>query len=266
MHELDFPTLSASEAVGLRSTLTELVHGVDEALGSTLFGIYLVGSFALGAGDDQSDVDFAVVTRHPIAQGERNRLSELHGRLPDAGTHGSDHLEGSYLCLDELARDPGQPWIYVDNGSRNLEQSSHDNTHVFRWVLRQHGIRLVGPDPVTFVDKVDDEDLRREAHGRAVDWHDLLHANPEIVRDSWAQTHFVTGLCRLLYTATTASVASKAEATQWAAQELEPRWTPLLLAAQQSRTTTWARMGANADDRSAQETVELSEEILRKMR
>ena len=48
--------------------------------------------------------------------------------------------------------DPPQPWLYVDNGSRELEWSTHDNCRVVRWVLRGHGVVLAGPDPAELVD------------------------------------------------------------------------------------------------------------------
>jgi hypothetical protein len=36
-------------------------------------------------------------------------------------------------------------FFYLDNGSRELVRSSHDNTRVVRWVLCEHGLALTGP-------------------------------------------------------------------------------------------------------------------------
>lgn len=38
----------------------------------------------------------------------------------------------------------------------------YDNCQLVRWVLREKGVRLLGPPPATLVDPVSAEDLRRE--------------------------------------------------------------------------------------------------------
>ena len=253
--------LSRRERQGLRDTLAELLRGVGYCLGPNIVGVYIVGSFALGAGDSQSDVDFAVVTHRSISAGELTRLRNLHETLPDAGTFGADHLEGSYLPLDDLAGIPSSEWLYIDNGSRILEPSRHDNTHAFRWVLREKSTALFGPAAHTFTTPVDDFSLRREARDRAIEWRDLLRSTPSTVDDSWAQTHFVTGLCRLLYTWQEGAITSKHEATHWALRRLGLPWQELLSAALAQRPTTWARVGEKADPSVAARTIALAEEI-----
>jgi predicted nucleotidyltransferase len=55
----------------LNELLAELVARVEALLGDNFVGAYLIGSFALGGGDLQSDCDFLVVT---LRQGHgRNR-------------------------------------------------------------------------------------------------------------------------------------------------------------------------------------------------
>ena len=106
-------------------------------------GAHLVGSFALGAGDDHSDVDFVVVTTDVLDAAQETAVRMRHSPFPDQPVHWAQHLEGSYVPAAG-PRKPGRPpgrWLYVDNGSRTMEWSSHDDTAVLRWVMRALGGR-----------------------------------------------------------------------------------------------------------------------------
>lgn len=84
----------------------------------------------------------------------------------------ASHLEGSYVVKAALRRlDPRHtPWLYVDNGSRVLERSDHDNTAVTRWVLCEHGVVLAGADPKDLIDPVTTAELRQEVTGVIPEW------------------------------------------------------------------------------------------------
>ena len=53
----------------LNELLAELVARVESILGDNVVGVYLVGGFALGAGDLQSDCDFIVVIEQRVIGG-----------------------------------------------------------------------------------------------------------------------------------------------------------------------------------------------------
>jgi predicted nucleotidyltransferase len=53
--------------------LAEITAQAQDALGPAFVGAYVEGSFALGAGDLASDVDFFVVVDGPIAVAPRQR-------------------------------------------------------------------------------------------------------------------------------------------------------------------------------------------------
>ncbi len=136
------PELSAISLAALDAVTDGLCRGAREVLHDNFLGAYLVGSFALGAGDDHSDVDFLVVTRARVDAEQESALRALHGRLPDGDVHWAQHLEGSYVHAAQLRR-VGRPparWLYVDNGSREMQWSSHDDTAVLRWVVLAGGI------------------------------------------------------------------------------------------------------------------------------
>lgn len=238
--------------------LDALVRGARDALGADLCGAYLQGSFALGAGDEHSDVDFLVVTRREVDAEQEAALRELHARLPDSPVPWAQHLEGSYAPAAQL-RQAGRPaggWLYVDNGSRAMERSAHDDTVATRWVLREHGVVLTGPDPATLVDAVPPPLLRQEAVATIRRWEAYLEEDPGALGDAWSQPHAVLALCRSLFTLATARVTSKTEAGSWAQGTLDPAWAGLVRQAVEDRPDPWGRVHRRADPVAAERTRE----------
>ena len=140
--------------------LNELLGGfvaeVQAILGDDLVGAYVVGSFALGAGDLSSDCDFLVVTRRSPTEAQEGELRRLHAEIPTRAGHWASNLEGSYApradleTLERLDRE----WLYIDRGLREMQWSTHCNVVDTRWILREHGIALIGPDPQSFACEV----------------------------------------------------------------------------------------------------------------
>ena len=155
---------SPTSSPELNAVLDELVSSASAILGENFCGAHLQGSFAVGDADVYSDVDFVIVTHGEVNAAQEAALGVLHARLPTLDIEWAQHLEGSYIPKDALRRvDPSRrSYLYVDNGSTALERSNHDNTAVVRWVLREHGATLAGPDPKVLVVEVTADDLRSE--------------------------------------------------------------------------------------------------------
>lgn len=98
----------------------------------------------------------------PITPRQEAALRALHDELPTRPQHWAQNLEGSYPPTDELRTLDalGRPWLYVDHGWREMQWSTHCNTAIVRWSLRECGVTLVGPDPKTLVDPVGPDVLR----------------------------------------------------------------------------------------------------------
>jgi hypothetical protein len=234
----------------LACAVRHLDAGVAGALGAQHVGTYLVGSWALGHGDRWSDVDFVVVTRGRVDDSARAALSELHGRLPDSGGWLA-HLEGSYADVADL-RSPmtlGRRWPYVDNGSRTLEDSDHDNTAHTRWVLRERGLVVSGPDPRGVVAEVTPAALRAEALGVARVLAEEVEDDPDRLDSAWFQPFAVLTACRVLVTATHARVDGKVAAARWALGVLDPAHHDVVRAAVADRPRPWGRVHERADPR-----------------
>ena len=253
--------------------LAELVAGAQAALGAGFCGAYLQGSFALGEGDEHSDVDFVVVTRDEPTAAEQAALQELHGRLFERPGPWARHLEGSYAPLGTLRRvDPsGAPFFYLDNGARELVWDGHCNTAVVRWTLRERGVVLAGPEPRELLDPVPAGALRAEARTNLheyANWaresRDRYLAGDRLAFSRWQQPYLVLSFCRMLYTLAAAEVASKPLAARWALEELDPRWAPLIRRALADRPDPWRRVHEPADAEVVEETVRFGEDALRR--
>jgi hypothetical protein len=214
----------------LDELLDELVGHWRRILGDNLVGAYVQGSFALGAGDEQSDCDFIVATYDRPSAEQEQALRALHDEIPTREGHWPHDIEGSYAPIDELATVDalGRPWLFNNHGSRTLEWDEHCNRTFVRWILREHGITLIGPDARSFVNPVPAQAIRREAAAAIPTLMDDLATWIDIDTLAWGQRYAVVTACRILYTLDTAEVASKAGALEWAQRRLDPRWRPLL--------------------------------------
>jgi hypothetical protein len=216
-----FPELNA-----LLSELTERAHGI---LADNFVGAYLQGSFAVGDADMHSDCDFLIPVNVPICAEQEAGLRALHDEIPARPGHWTHHIEGSYPNRDELRTlsGLGRKWLYIDHGSREMEWSSHCNSEVVRWSLRECGITLAGPDPKTLVGRVGPDVLRAKMRESAkqflpefLTWSTLENA--------WGQRYAVTTFCRILHTLDSGRVMSKKAALLWARDNLGPEWAGLI--------------------------------------
>jgi hypothetical protein len=214
----------------LDDLLADLLTQWQRILGQNLVAVYVQGSFALGAGDLQSDCDFLVATRGPLTDGEEAGLRALHAEVPHRDGHWCHHLEGSFAPVDELGSvaSLGREWLFVDHGWDTMQWDDHCNRAYTRWILREHGLALAGPEPRTWMDEVPPAILRQESRAALPTLLADLATWIDIDALAWGQRYAVVTASRILYTIDTAEVASKAGALEWAQRRLDPRWRPLL--------------------------------------
>lgn len=242
----------------LNAVLVDLVHGARSALAESFVGAYLQGSFAVGDADEHSDVDFLIATTRELSDAQVAELEAMHQRIYDtAGTAWAQHLEGSYVPLHVLRRHvpPGVRLPYLDNGSRVIERSDHDDTLVVRWVLREHGIVLSGPDPKALVDPVPADGLRREIRRKIEEWGSSILSGPAYVKTRWGQPYVVLSFCRMLQTVETGRVESKRAGALWARRSLERQWSGLIEGAWNERPDPWVKVHQAAHERDVESTI-----------
>lgn len=240
--------LAGAEAGLLGTVLAALDEEVRFALEDSVVGVYLTGSFALQSGDVHSDVDFLVVTRNQLTTAEEQRVRALHRAFPDRPEHWAHVLEGSYVPANALRdRADDTAWLYVDNGSRDMEFSAHDNTEVFRWVLRHRGVAISGAPADSLLPEIPTQALRDEAPRLAVERQASALADPAYLTNGWGQPHEVLINCRMLYTSSTGQVCGKTASARWCLGVVSTEWHPLIDAAIRSRPDPWQRVHQQAD-------------------
>jgi predicted nucleotidyltransferase len=250
----------------LNAVLAELVAGARSILGDNFCGAYLQGSFAVGDADQNSDVDFLVVTNRQVTEEHQRELQALHERLFALPTHWAQHLEGSYVPREQLRRldTDRTPWFYFDNGAVMPQWDHHDNTAVVRWSLREHGVTLSGPDARTLVEPVSEADLRDEVAWTMDEWAAWLRN-----LDVWSRRNqglVVLSYCRMLHTLECGRVTSKREAGAWALDALDREWRELIQHALDDRPDPWAKVQRPADPNAVARTLAFVDYAVRRSR
>jgi predicted nucleotidyltransferase len=224
----------------LNELLARFVSEISSILGAKAVGVYLTGSFALGGGDAASDCDFLTVTDGRVGGDEELALRRLHEEIPGWSGYWAYNLEGSYApradlrTLDAL----GEPWLYVDRGSREMEWSPHCNTADVRWVLANRPLVLAGPDPRAFACDVPAAVLQAEMGPQIESF--LVDLRTWASFDvSWTQRYAVEAVSRMLYTLERGEVIAKRTALRWAADTLAPEWRDLIRQVEGDRLVPW---------------------------
>lgn len=216
----------------VNSILRELLESVQSILGSHFVGLYLDGSLASGDFDQDSDIDFVVVTDADISAHLFSALRAMHEQIAAIDSQYAIQLEGSYISQHALRRyDPEHalhPNIEWGNGER-LKMVYHDETWaVHRYLLRESGITVSGPAPRTLIDPVLPSDLRQAMLKMLHGWATQILDSPSQIKHRGDQSYTVLSLCRILYTLENGSVVSKSVAARWAQAALGEQWVSLI--------------------------------------
>ena len=248
----------------LNAVFAALLEGTQTILAENFVGLYIVGSFALGDFDMDSDADFLVVTHSDVTKAQEAALQTMHGQIYDHETDWAKHLEGSYITKALLRRpDPLRtPLLYLDNTARELVRSDHCNKALVRWTLREHGIALAGPDPNTLINPILPDDLRIETSRIMRDWLTEMLAEPDALNNRWYQTYAVISYCRMLYTMREGTITSKLQAVRWGQDKLESRWNGLIERACQDRPNPSLKSRQTSDPEDAKSTLEFVKYVL----
>jgi hypothetical protein len=225
-----------------------LLEGVGEAIGDQLVGLYLHGSLALGDFfPPASDVDFHVATAGTLDRVALERLGALHaGFKAEAGWVA--RLEGVYLPPSVLRRlEPADGRCPTVGSDWDFGLGRSGPTWVLdRWVTREHGLVVTGPDPRELIDPIGPVELRAAVRASVLgDWAALARGDADVawLRPRNYQAFAVLTMCRNLYALDRGVLVSKPEAAVWARRLLGPAWAPLI-----DRALGW-RADVRLDDR-----------------
>jgi predicted nucleotidyltransferase len=219
----------------LHKVLKVFVKKVQAELSTNLVGVYLVGSLALGDFDLDSDVDFLVVINTELTATNESHLQDIQRRIYGLNCYPAQHLEGSYVSLTDLTdwnTVGAKQLYYFDNGSTNFEYSVHDNNWHVRWILRERGITLIGPEAEAFLSPIPPSELLGEmktSMRRIMPAFDKAISQPlNFLNSQFGQSFVILTYCRMLHTLHTGEVQSKKAGATWARQVVDPEWRELI--------------------------------------
>ncbi len=212
--------------------LRRLLTGARAILGDNFVGMYLDGSLASGDFEyETSDIDFVVGTAVPATPEQMDQLVQLHGRIGHSTSKWAMEIEAAYIPVEALRRyDPANATHpYIDRGDCRLrwEHLAMDWV-IHRHVLQTSGITLAGPPIQTLVDPVTPYELRQAVIGLFNFWWLPMSQEPAQLVEEGYRRYAVLTMCRMLYTLAKGAVVSKPAAAQWALDNLEARWQPLI--------------------------------------
>jgi predicted nucleotidyltransferase len=208
--------------------LSALLTGIREALGDNLVGVYLRGSLAMGEFiPETSDLDVLAVTEQPVDNAGFAALAAMHKELAALPNPYADRLEIAYIDRRALQRfAPGLRHPTLEQGEA-LAWSEHGSNWILeRWVVRQHGIALCGPDPRSLIDPISAQELRAAVRDRLRDWADWAHQpdDPDWLLPRAHKAYVVETMCRALYTLAHGELPGKQQAVAWALRALPEPW------------------------------------------
>lgn len=210
-----------------------LIPAIQTALPDNLTGVYLCGSLALGGFDPAiSDVDILVVTERPMSDAGMSALATVHAAVPPSYTAPGRDYEVYYIDRATLRRfAPGQRHVKVGPDDPIGWTEHRPSWVIERWVVRERGVTLAGPDPETIIHPVSAEDMRwaagEEIRRRLESWSDGTWPREDLAHLG-AQAFEVETVCRTLHTVETGEASSKREAVAWASATLPERWHDLI--------------------------------------
>lgn len=211
----------------LQDYLQLLAHQVPDLTEA----VYLHGSISLDAFNQRlSDIDFITVLRRRPTANEIAHLKAIHQNLTT--TYPRWTLDGSYQQLHDLGRLPNAvaPFPYVAQGVL-YPHGYRDFNLVTWWVLKHHGIAILGPSPQALSFSVNWDELVIQMHANLnTYWRSWTHTPTRLVQlltdygIQWA----VLGVLRLWYTFVEHNITSKTGAGKYALAHLPSRWHPLI--------------------------------------
>ncbi len=249
----------------LRKVLSTYVDEIAAELRENLVGIYLIGSIASGDFDWDSDVDFLVVTNDELTDANRKSLQVIQVKIHAMDGYPAKHLEGSYISISDLNNGEivGEKKLYYFvNGSTTYEESTHDNQWHVRWILRERGITLVGPNPKTILKPIPIDEMLNEIKKTMLHlkrlFEDEMNRPLSFFNSRFGQSFTVLTYCRMLHTLHTGTVQSKKAGAKWAKEFVDPKWVEIIEQAWQEREGVrfMVKIHQRADDALLSETLE----------
>ena len=212
--------------------LNLLLTNIKDILQSQFVGMYLFGSLANGDFDQHSDIDVLIVTDGEISSDTFSTLQNMHTEVAKIDSPWAVQQEVSYMPQSALRKfdPPNIRHPSLDRGDGEiLKIKAHESDWIIqRYLLRERGIVITGPDLKTLIDPIAPYELRQAVVDVLPLWVNPILAHPSKIKSRGYQSFCVLSLCRMLYTLQNKAILSKPAAAKWAIKTLDSRWKPLI--------------------------------------
>jgi predicted nucleotidyltransferase len=220
---------SESIPTSIQPLINAYLHAL-EPLYSHFYGIYIFGSIALGAFEEQkSDIDIVALTQGEWTRKKLVQLKYIHKHLTQAYPLGK-RLEILYIPLRDIGKTDTEvaPYPYCGRKGEFHSAGYYDLHALTWWIIRYKSIRLFGPE--------------RSALPLEVTWKDVLKGmcyyldiylvnkakHPYLfLLDGWVW-EVVPMLCRVLTTLEDSEICAKPLALKRWRDRLPARWCLLI--------------------------------------
>ena len=209
--------------------LENFITKVEEILKEQLNSIYIIGSFATGGFNiKSSDIDFLVITKKDIDNKKIDNLKNIHYEIAENNKLGK-RLEGSYIAKDKIKEfePPKQARPYIHKGQLKLLKYGNEWI-IEKYVLKKYGILLRGEDIRSEIEQMKPKDLKTAVLKILNNWWEPLLNKKNKLYDDEYQVYAILSMCRIIYTLNHGNLVSKPQAAEWAKDELNQKWIPLI--------------------------------------
>ena len=204
--------------------------GLQETLGEKLVGLYVFGSIATGGYEHgTSDVDLLAALSSDLSADDFARVAAVHEAVLREQSGWEDRIEIAYISTEKLRRIQAEDQIaLVSPGEPVHFKEAGNDWFLNLFLLREHGLTVFGPPPHSLVDPVSAGDLT-VVQRLMWEWREWI-TQTDLIHKRAYQGHMIITMCRNLFLWRNLRVASKREATAWAAREM-PEWSALIRSA-----------------------------------
>jgi hypothetical protein len=215
----------------IRPALENYVFLVNQELSDLIAGFYIVGSIALDGFNEQfSDIDFVAVLSRKASEAEIQKLTRIHKGIEKDFPKWK--FSGCYIQTCDLGHfeDEMDPHPYYHDG-KFYEKGYFEINSITWWILKNHGITIIGKEPVDLPFTVDWNLLlarmRENLNSYWVRWTNRTGRMLAILSD-WGIQWTVLGVLRQYYTFRENSITTKMKAAEYALTILPSHWHTLI--------------------------------------
>jgi hypothetical protein len=215
----------------IQPTLLHYLALMDQQLPDLLRAFYVEGSIALGGFNEHfSDIDFIATLHHQMLPPEIDALRNIHQIVTK--NYPRWKLEGRYLPahIFDQGDQRDEPNPHYHDGALHLNGHFELNS-VEGWILKNHGIALVGPAPQELPFTIEWAALimaiRQNLNSYWVQWTNRPTRLLMMLSD-WGIQWAVLGVLRQFYSFRENTITTKVRAGEYALTCLPAHWHPLI--------------------------------------